>query len=117
MKRFFPILLALVALTACPQAGQILGPSNANISPSKDGAGDSSSDSSSSSSTEPPPDTKPPLVPTDGQAASNPIEPKSDTHSIHTPPKSVGGDGFVRLRYGPNFETVLGTEAETPKVA
>lgn len=104
MKRFFPILLGLVlALTACPQAGQILGPSNASVTPIKDGAGDSTS----SAEAPPPEATPPPTSPDQTAAAGTPIEPKSDAQSIddHGDEDST----IARLRYGTDFKTVSTT--------
>ncbi|HEX5037787.1 MAG TPA: hypothetical protein VFX30_11560 [bacterium] len=101
MKRFFPILLGLLlALTACPQAGQILGPSNAGVTPVKDGSVDSASTET------PPPDvTSSPTPPDQTAAAGTPIEPKSDTHSIDD--NGDDDSSIAQLRYGTDFKTVL----------
>jgi hypothetical protein len=106
MKRFIPILLGLLTLTACPQAGQILGPSVTNATAPKDGEGDSASSATPPDTTPPPPDIAPPPPPSDTAAASDPIEPKSDSTNI-TPPGASEWADLVRLRYGNGFETIL----------
>jgi hypothetical protein len=109
MKRFFPILLLLTALTACPQAGQILGPSNAGVTPAKDGTEDSTSPGSPGSEDTPPPEaapppegTPPPGPPDPRFAGGHPIEPKADA-------PTVGGEytDHARMHYGDSFEKLL----------
>jgi hypothetical protein len=98
MKRFFPILIAFLALTACPQAGQVLSPGN-NATAPKEG-------SETPPPAETPPDGTPPPEVTP-PAANNPIEPKSDVNSI------ISGEHvtLAQLRYGKDFGTVLVTNS------
>lgn len=107
MKRLFPILLALLALTACPQAGQILGPSNAGVTPAKDGAGDSTFAETPPPEAPAPEGTTPPGPPEPRFAGGQPIDPKADT-------PTVGGEyaDYVRMHYGTGFEKLLSPEAE-----
>ncbi|HEX5037785.1 MAG TPA: hypothetical protein VFX30_11550 [bacterium] len=121
MKRFFPILLSLLALTACPQAGQVLAPGNFSATAPKSGNEDLRQ--------EPPPpgpQVNDPMAPgswgdgsTTGDqtvatgdmpvfysgnrplASADPIDPKSDHASIDH------SRLVARLRYGKDFSTIL----------